>query len=104
MPKTRVLIAKFPSARRQEHAPRLPLIGSMTPTCGTQDVNDPRAALRPHRGARGGVVHVLGSVSVRIGTAVRGGIERRPIYHAPHSRNALSREGVAVTASGDPFI
>jgi hypothetical protein len=42
-------------------------------------VNDPRTALGPYRGARGGVVHVRGSVSALMGTPVRGGTERRPM-------------------------
>ena len=57
-------------------------------------MNDPRTALGLHRGARGGVVHVLGSVLMLITTMIRGGIERRPICRAARSRNCLQAEGV----------
>jgi hypothetical protein len=71
-PKRAWFPTQFPGARRREYTARLLLIGSMTATCGAQDVNDPRTALGPHRGARGGVVHVLGSVSMLIGNCYQG--------------------------------
>ena len=51
----------------------------------------PRTAPGPHLGARGGVVHVLGSVSALIGTATTGGIERRPICLAAHRASPCTR-------------
>src|SRR5207253_1844469 len=44
--------------------------------------------------ARGGVVHVLGSVSMLIGTPIRGGTKRRPIRRAAYARNLLQAESV----------
>jgi len=71
-----------------------PLIGSVTATLGTQDVNDPWTTHIRCSGARHGVVHVLGSVSEVIRTAIRGGIERRPTRRSAHLRNSLQAQGV----------
>ena len=70
-------------------------------TRGTQDVNDPRTALGPQRGAIHGVVHVLGSASPLIGTRVGGGTGRRPNCRAVRVRNSLQAERVSAARRTD---
>jgi hypothetical protein len=64
---------------------------------GTQDVNDPGAPFGPRRRAGGGVVHVLGSIPMLVGTAVRGGIKRRPICRAARARKFLQPANLLAT-------
>lgn len=85
---------------RADHDPvHIARIPDHNTTRGTQDVNDPEAAVAAHRRTGGGVVHVLGSASDAVGTSIRGGIERRPICRRWDARKPLQAEGVVSEAA-----
>src|SRR5213080_674790 len=100
--KPRRTVSPFRAASAVSSCTAAARIFATKPVTGTQDVNDPGAPIGRCHQAGGGVVHVLGSIPVLVGTAVRGGIKRRPVRRAADARKFLQPASLATrTASAD---